>query len=533
MMMRLIIGATALSTGALAALAPALAQTAPASQPVASSWPVVADTSGTNNTAPAPGDVVVRLNGRLRFYAGYFDDSTLNRDATSSTSTLVPETVTINGVPTSVETVKTTTSVSRNKQDNYGLIEYLRLYPALDGVTAGGLKYGATAEIRQDNTSAPGGGLAGSVSGANPSRGELYVRREWGYIGTAELGTLRFGAQDTASSLMQTGVLENFNDGGWNGDVRYGLATQAQLRWPFPDDGSVYTTNKVVYLSPSLYGFDLGASFEPSTAGDNIDDGNCAVASASNTIGTSPIIVTAPLANVAGCDRLDSTTSAIESARRRNTADVTLRYRYAFDNGVAIAATATYTGGSHVSYTGPADTASGKKFVQAVTYQGLSIGDFGAAITYAGFLVGANYEFGRFNNALASGSSQTFTPAPVGAKQANAWTAGAQYTFGPAIIGASWVSTDSEGAYSYSAGATPALSALTGVLGQRHEDGLNAGGTLKIAPGLGVFLTYLYDDRRQAGYDFVDSAIVAGTSDPTLHNAIRAQALTLGTSINW
>jgi predicted porin len=212
---------------------------------------------------------------------------------------------------------------------------------------------------------------------------------------------------------------------------------------------------------------------------------------------------------------------------------VLLRYRHAFDNGVGIAATASYTGGGHVDYIGPYYLASGKDFVRPVTYNGLSVGDFGVALTYAGILVGGNYQFGRFSNALASGSSQTFSLAPVGSKPANAWTAGASYTFGPAIVGASWVSTDSAGAYSYSAAATPAASAVTPGLGQRHEAGLNAGGTLKVAPGLGVFLTYLWDERKQSGYDFVDSEIVAGGDDPTLNNKIRAQALTLGTSLTW
>ena len=490
-------------------------------------WPVVADPDGKKTAQPEPGNVIVRLNGRLRFYAGYFDDQDLNRSASTTITTLVPETLDINGKPTQVLTYQTTTGITRNKQDHDALPEFLRLYPSVDGITAGGLKYGATAEIRQDNTAAPGGGLAGTIAGAAPSRGELYVLRDYGYLSWPDWGTIRLGTQDAATSLMQTGVLESFNDGGWNGDVRYALATQAQLRWPFPDDPSAYATSKLVYLSPSLYGFDVGLSFEPNAAGENINDGNCAAASAGSPPGT------APLSSIAGCDRLDSTTSAIESARRRNTADITLRYRHAFDNGVGLIATASYTGGGHVAYTGPQYTPAGADYVRAVTYKGLSIGDVGLAVAYAGFQLGANYEFGRFNNALASGLSQTFTPAPVGAKGANAWTAGGQYTFGPAIIGASWVSTDSQGAYSYSAASNGLLSTLTPGLGQRHEDGLNAGGTLKIAPGLGVFLSYLYDDRRQAGYDFADQAITAGTPDPALGNRIHAQAFTLGTSINW
>jgi hypothetical protein len=489
--------------------------------------------SGTPTVMPDPGQVVVRLNGRFRFYAGLFDDQDLNRttDATTLTYSVTP--LTIDGKTYQVVTEKSSTGIVSNKQDEYGFIEYVRLYPGFDGVTPGGLKYGANVEIRQDSTTAPGGGVAGSVSAADVGRGSLYVRREWGYIGTADLGTLRFGTVDDVSSLYLTGVFENFNDGGWNGDVRYGLASNAQLRWPFPDDGSAYATNKIVYLSPSFAGFDFGVSFEPSSAGENIDDGNCAYANTNNAIGTQPFIVPAPLQSVVGCDRLESSTTAVESGRRRNTVAALLRYRVAFDNGIGLVATGSYTGGGHVNYTGPYYLASGSEYVRPVTYNGLSVADFGLAVTYAGFTVGGNYEFGRFSNALASGASQTFSLAPVGAKPANAWSAGATYAFGPTIWGANWVSTDSAGAYSYSAAAKPYLSQVTPGLGQRHEAGLNAGGTLKVAPGLGVFLSYLWDERRQAGYDFVDSEIVAGSDAPTAGDKIRAQALTLGTSLTW
>jgi hypothetical protein len=54
-----------------------------------------------------------------------------------------------------------------------------------------------------------------------------------------------------------------------------------------------------------------------------------------------------------------------------------------------------------------------------------------------------------------------------------------------------------------------------------------------VAPGLGVFLSYIWDERKQSGYDFVNSAIVAGGDDPAENNKVRAQALTLGTSLTW
>ena len=46
-----------------------------------------------------------------------------------------------------------------------------------------------------------------------------------------------------------------------------------EITWPFEDVGNYYTTNKIVYLSPSFFGFDGGVSFEPSTANVNINSG--------------------------------------------------------------------------------------------------------------------------------------------------------------------------------------------------------------------------------------------------------------------
>ncbi len=154
-----------------------------------------------------------------------------------------------------------------NKLGNYTFAEYARLYPGFDGVAANGLKYGASLEIRQDQNSGAGGGQFGSISQQDRARAALYFRREWGYLGTNQLGTIRFGSIDQPTSLYMTGTFENFNDGGWNGDVNNLISSAIFPTWPFSDgSGSYYTTSKVVYLSPQLFGFDLGVSFEPSTA---------------------------------------------------------------------------------------------------------------------------------------------------------------------------------------------------------------------------------------------------------------------------
>ena len=149
------------------------------------------------------------LNGRLRFYGAVVSQKNADNNA-SGTATGTVNPITGQG-----------TATGTNKQANYTFGSYMRLYPGFDGLSANGLKYGASVEIRQDNTSGAGGGQFGSISNSNRARGELYVRRSWGYLGTDQLGTIRLGSTDQPSSLYMTGSFENFNDGGVNGDVGF------------------------------------------------------------------------------------------------------------------------------------------------------------------------------------------------------------------------------------------------------------------------------------------------------------------------
>lgn len=460
---------------------------------------VRAQSISTEDPPSTPVSVKVRLDGRFRFYTGYYGDSQFNRAGVDAS-----------GAPYA------------NEQSSFGTYELVRLYPGFDAVTAAGWKFGASVELRQDNLVAPGGGLNGTVSASNRARGAVYVRREWGYIGNDTYGTLRFGTQSGPAGLFLAGTSENFNDGGWNGDAPRGLAGNAQLVWPFANVGDINVADKIIYLSPAvewedLGRFDGGISFEPSTAGAGFTNGNC------------PYAITAP---GYGCDRLSSTTVAAESARRRDTFEVALRWRQAF-GPVGVIAEGAYISGSNVAYQGPGvvaqQTPAGTVYNRVVTYEGLGATDLGVAATYAGFQLGANYQFGRFNNSTASGASTTLALPASGGKGASAWIAGGSYHFGPAVLGASYLSIDSQGALAYPSAADPAAAlAAKSLLGQRHETGIAAGGTLKLVPGVAVFLSYLYGERRQTGYDFV-----AGSAGSDSNNSVHANVLTFGTSLTW
>lgn len=460
---------------------------------------------------PTPGTVTVRLNGRFRFYGGIVVDRDANNNAAGSA------TGTVNAAGQG-------TLTGTNKQASYKFGNYGRLYPGFDGVASNGLKYGASMEIRQDQGSGAGGGVYGSIGNQNRARSGLYFRREWGYIGTDQLGTIRLGSTDQPSSLYMTGNFENFNDGGFNGDVGALAAQNTQLTWPFADNGSYYTTTKAIYLSPQLYGFDFGVSFEPDTG--NVLLVNACNGSSSlgtNFVNSNGAFTTATGANGQGvsgpgCDRLSSSPVNGESARRRNTVDALLRYRGTF-GAFGIAATGGYIGGGHVldnsglAFNNNPLAAGGTR----PDYDGLSIGDFGLAVTYGGLSVGGKYQFGRYNGAVGA-------LVPKGLPDGEALLIGASYTAGPLIVGAH---------YLYNKSAGDVANAYFGRI--RKEQGIAAGATYSLAPGLALFASYLYGERKQNGYNFITGQGVT-TGSPggnAFSNKVTSQVFAVGTGFSW
>jgi len=450
--------------------------------------------------APAPGTIVVSLGGRFRAFVGTMAQG----DGDGSTS-----------VTSYTDTSKVVTSTTA-KVNDAGVYEYLRLYPGFDGLTTTGIKYGVNTEIRQDNVAGAGGGSVGSVSAQDRALGALYVRRDWAYIGTPTLGTIRIGTIDGATSLVQVGTFDSgpnaFNDGGWNGDYRYTVLSGLMLNWAFASSGNYYATNKIVYLSPKIAGFDLVASFEPSTVGANIDQGSANGADSNSAALDSSEICTAttPVATTAVPKPVTTTSCADgDGARRRDTYDIAGRYTGHFAD-VAVIGTASYVGSGKVDYIGP-ETKS------TINYNGLSVADFGLSTSYAGLTLAGNYQTGKFNG--------EWSLLPVGFHNSQAWSFGTKYAIGPYQAGISY--------YGYSSAGKVALSSTTGLdeLGYRQERGISAGGTYTMTKNLAFFLDYLYGQRAQAGFNFdTGAADAAGT---TTADKVVVQGVSLGTSLTW
>ena len=466
---------------------------------------IVDDTDG--QTFPTPGTVTVRLNGRFRFYADAFEvspgKSTLASAAASSASTGAG-TVTTN-----------TTNAGINKLTNYGFNDYVRLYPGFDGVAANGLKYGASIELRTDVNVPAGGGVFGSPSGQD-GKDYPYVRREFGYLGTDRFGTLRLGASDQPSSLYLTGNFENFNDGGLDGDVPFFLPGNYVVAFPFGDQGSLYTTIKAVYLSPQFYGVDFGLSFEPSTAAAGGGTSGCGATAVGqfNAAGQSVA--------AAGCNDLSST-STNDVQRRKDTYEGLVRYRGTF-GPIGVAATASYDGSGRVNDSGVIGSTTNPKHYGL---EDLSVGDFGLVLTYGGLSFGGNYQIGRWTP--GSNGSGFGGLIAKGQPNSTAMIVGASYTIGPVIVGAHYLRSFTEGdqqtatnltIFGAKAGGTPG--------GQRFETGVGYGGTYSLAPGISIFLSGIWQERRQAGFNFI-----TGASNNPLNNKITSSIYAIGTSFAW
>ncbi len=444
-------------------------------------------TANPTTTPQLPGTITVRIDARVLFYAWGGYDSGRNAVVTP-----------VAGSATSLGSPQANTKLAA-----YGFGDYARIYPQFVGIAANGLKYGAFLEIRQDNAAPPGGGSNGSISAASRTRGQLYFRREYAYLGTDTAGFLRVGSTDQPTSLFITGDLENFNDGAWNGDLPSFFTGNAAPTYPFPDVGALYTTTKVVYVSPSFAGFDFGASFEPSTANLNTGPGNCPYGITTNA----GLVTTGVGGNSAlGCDAASSTSSG-DNGRRRNTLDAVLRYRGAFGPvGIAVTAGGMY-GGRVLDNSFPA---------KAVQFSNLAVFDSGAQLVFGGLTVGAHVDYGNFNG--------QWSLAPQGTSAAVAWTAGASYAIGPVIVGASYFDY-------WSAGARTAVSAPG--IGNRHDFGAAAGATYQLTQGVYFYLSGLYGGKHEGGVDLLSGATGTAASPVKTNNNTRAYGGSIGTLFKW
>jgi hypothetical protein len=452
-------------------------------------------------TSPDPGKVNVRIGGWMMTAMGVAG-STLNHGSTdASVNALVPGT-------------------KNSKQDPYGFSSFIYLYFGADGRTQNNIIYGAEAEVRENNqegvgTLTPGsttvslGGETVGSSATNSTNTLMYIRRAYTYIGADQFGLVKFGSNGGPEEMFEgctTGICYS-RGGGWDADTGNFVDSNAKVTWVFADNGTVYTTFRLTYISPTFLGGGAPARFNMNagTNGPIMANGfNVAASFAPSSADTNDA------ENVDSSVGLGANQSASvqlsDAARARNIFEALIKWSGAV-GPAGLYATAGYTGSNTVRYVGtPSATV-------ANNYYGLSMVDLSGTASFAGITVFGHMTTGKFNG------PDTTEPKTPHSKNGMAWIEGASYAIGPWMVGAYYYTFESTGSNS---------TALT--VGPREERGIDIGAKYTLEPGVFFATDEIYGTRHERGVNFEDTSPGALGS---LGNNTRALAGDLSFNVMW
>jgi predicted porin len=329
----------------------------------------------------------------------------------------------------------------------------VEIHVFVSGKAANGLEYGAVIELQNDGV--------GAGSGSAVDLDEAYV-----FISSPTLGTIRFGEEDSAASLLQIRApsIGSFGpDGTWDVGIAAGrgapTAGNPNILGGI-NDGSDAT--KIIYLSPQFAGFDFGVSYAPNTGeGDRGFLGR-----ATDTVAT----WTATTA-------MQRDRTAIE-----NEISMAVRYRGTL-GGVGISA-----GFGYMQADAPLNNADGTAIATASRVQDIRAYTVGLNLAAFGLTVGGEYTWGKYSGGAVGRAGLT-----QGREESNHYVLGATYVAGAISLGAYYgVGTQDNG--------TSAR--------DRQQTGFGVGAVYTIAPGLEAF----------ANYNVIQDKNVATSSATTLGN---------------
>jgi hypothetical protein len=441
---------------------------------------------------PNPGTIVIHMNGRVESDVA----ATFSTGNTGTTATGAPNGYKLNPV---------------------GVASDIRLYFGADGLAANGLRYGGAIELWQnfEGGTADSNPAAASNSGSANSSGQtVFVRKEFAYLAEDQAGIVRVGGGKGIIGLMDPCVFSSqcwdAGMGTLNGGADNAVAPQGAfgIPWVFASQsGAEYATDKIVYLSPQVDGFDLGVNYVPSK-GNIFGDQS----------GANPL--QNGVCNQAGPECLN-VSSGNDATRWINMVGAALRYQHSF-GAVDFKTYGLYeTSGRETlttqEYETPAQSRlafanggpTGINATQFLRYNDMGFYQAGVAVTAANFTLAADYMGGQVDGQLSLN--------PSGGTAMNAYVVGLTYDNGPIILGAMFESVDSQGD-----------ARLVG-LSQRHEVGMAFGGNYRLADGLQLVAEYQYEQRHQGGFDFNQGTL--GVNGRTADG--RGQGLLLGLVMNW
>jgi predicted porin len=343
----------------------------------------------------------------------------------------------------------------------------------VNGKAANGMAYGAVIEIQNDGT----GGTIFDID-------EAYV-----FVSSPTLGTLRFGEEDSAASLLQVripSILGSGPDGDWDDSMLSSVA--------FTGGGPSFITGvndgndstKVVYLSPQFFGFDFAASYSPNrNEGDRIIAGR-AVDSISVTPGAA----------------LFATPVQRDPVGLMNEISGGLRYRGSFQN-VGIAASFVAQRADSPWATGANATPAGARVQSRL--RDVTAYSAGAQITAFGFTLGGEYTWGNY-----SGAGVATAPLANGRDASSHWGLGLTYVTGAWQFGAFYgTATQDNG---------PGVS-------DRKNTVWGFGVAYTLAPGLELFANYGNLEEENVNFSLTVNGVRGTKTDRS------ADAVVLGTRI--
>jgi hypothetical protein len=444
------------------------------------------------DAVPAPGTIVIRLNGRV--------EADVVANFTSADRGISPSAT--GGAPNGF------------KINPVGVATYLRLYPGFDAMAANGLRYGAAAEIRTNYlsgitppTSGGATGTGSQVSASGNTSGEtLFLRRVFSYLAADQAGIVRIGQTDGVVGLFDNCVFSSSCwdagvgtfQGGYQATTAIGAAGGGGTSWPWlAQAGNEYGNAKIVYLTPQFFGFDFGVQYAPSMGNAYQDN--------TQTQALSPTV----------CNQASNTcisvTSGDDAQRWYNQVGVGARYQQSF-GAVDFKAYGFYeTAGKEDLTTVNGGSTSSLAALKAIAaapgtqafrngananfynYDNLSFYQAGVAVTALNFTAAVSYIGGAYDGQMSM--------RPTGGAPENAFLYGLTYANGPLTAGVDAGIIDSQGA-------TQLVHTS-----QRHEVELGFGGAYRLAPGVQLVGEYQYVQRHQGGFDFNTGAL--GTSSPS------------------
>ncbi|MBX9699465.1 MAG: porin [Acetobacteraceae bacterium] len=334
----------------------------------------------------------------------------------------------------------------------------------VNGKTANGLSYGAVLEMAFNQQE---GSVRNSGRRAVNDKTTAFMDEYYAFISSPTLGQIRFGDEDgPMGGLMNAGFITNFGSGGvygyWENFVHRPNRTTTS-------PGGLGDNTKLIYLSPQVFGFDVGVSWAFNEGSG--EDVGCLNSFAS-----------------INCDRVYAVTGPGNNSRshalpgRTNELQAMLRWRGNIA-GVGIAASAGMMSSQvirNIDLTGAITK----------TLQSPQVYQVGLQATWQGLTVGANYMWGN--------TSFFYIPVSRGVKPMEQWFLGASYTFGPFTIGANgfW------GSYGQLPGAAGANGAatFTGVgAPMQKRYAFSVGANYRLAPGMDIVVEWTQHTTTIAG----------------------------------